>query len=563
MSTDEPEGGWNPLQDRRRFLLAAGAAGAAGLSGCGGDGNPFSTTAPGDGAGGDGTGGNGDGTGGTDTGGGADGDGTGGTDTDGGADGDGTGGTDTDGGTTDDGDGGTDGADDGGDGATGGTDDLQADPESNPHIPPETSGFVLPSGAASTTFDATLQDEAVVIAGDAVEAVVDADTSAHTYTVDEDRLGGRLETGDVFLLSGVALRRVTAVDRDGTEATVETEMAPLNAAISDGTVAWDAEVAWDAAHSPADAARSIGGQGLPASALGGAGPDGTYFAGVEVVGTDGTRESVDLSEMATGGPSLEWTYTEADRAYTFALDVGSEEATIRIQVRSPASGDADLAYTAEGTVGTMRSVASAEYSDGELQDFELQQKDLAGDLTLSVAAAGSGLGSIDWTFPGLMFKYVVFAGPVPVTIGIETKLIGNITVPAKASAQAESNFTYRGEAGFKYTGTSVDADAQLGSMQFDPEPADSAGNIGSDVDVQFGVAFPRIQVSVFDQGIIPYVHAGVTIGSSLTWGPVCKRSYVRFVVQAGYDLAVLGVSLGSEKVTLYEDQKRAKGDSCG
>lgn len=108
-----------------------------------------------------------------------------------------------------------------------------------------------------------------------------------------------------------------------------------------------------------------------------------------------------------------------------------------------------------------------------------------------------------------------------------------------------------------------------GDMSGDPTPdpdnpliAEEASNIGNDVDLQFGVAFPRFQISVFDSLLIPYIHTGTTIGSQLSRNPLCKKGYVRYVVQAGYDFEVFGVTLASDKETLYEDDEESYGDSC-
>ena len=500
---DDSEREWNPVEGRRTFLAAAGTAGTASVAGClffgdGGDGGGGPAPGPSD------------------------------------------------------------------------SEEVTVDPETNDQIPEERANFAVPADGIETTFDASFDDSATVVDSERMSAVVDADADSHEYTIDEDELGGEVSEGDVLMLSGVALRKVTTVDRSGSEATVQTEQATLDEAISDGTVGWDSEVGLDTAFSPDSENRETIDESanIEPVGMGGGGavpPDGemAYLTGIEMVGGEGVTP-VPPSQIEAGEGTLEWTFVDADREYTIRAElVDEEEATIGIQVKQPAGGDANLAMTARGTIGSMRSVAAAEYTDNELRSFELEQNNVAADIDLEIAAAGSKDGSIDWEFPGIMFKYVIFAGPVPVTLSFNTKLIGNITVPSvEGSATGSATFNYRADTGFSYGGSDVNVEASVGDQPLQPDEADSAANIGQPVDLQFGAAFPRLEISVFDQVLIPYLEFGMTIGSRLTWGPLCKSSYVRMVINAGYDFEIMGVTLSSDEETLLEETERASGDSC-
>jgi hypothetical protein len=282
-----------------------------------------------------------------------------------------------------------------------------------------------------------------------------------------------------------------------------------------------------------------------------------------MVGVDG-RTEVPPSQIEFGEGTLEWTFTDGGREYTIRTDVQSkDQATVGIQVKQPADGDASLGFTAEGTIGSMRSVASAEYSENELRTFELNQNDVAADIDLEIAAAGARDGNIEWEFPGLMFKYVIFAGPVPVTLAFNTKLIGAVTVPSvEGSATGKATFNYRADTGFSYGGSDVAVNASVGDQPLQPDSADSGAKPGQPVDLQFGAAFPRLEISVFEQTLIPYVEFGMTMGSRLTWGPLCKSSYVRMVINAGYDFEIMGVNLASDEAQLFEETERAQQDGC-
>ena len=117
------------------------------------------------------------------------------------------------------------------------------------------------------------------------------------------------------------------------------------------------------------------------------------------------------------------------------------------------------------------------------------------------------------------------------------------------------------DAGFEYKGTTVSTSGSLGKEQITDGTFDSAANIGFPIDVQFGVAFPRVGLNIAGQELA-YVHTGFTTGSSLNWGPLCKKGYVKMVVEGGYELKVLGQTLAEQKKVFVERQKEAKGDGC-
>lgn len=514
---------WNPVEDRRAFLAAVGAAGAGGVAGCSSSGDDGGSGGEGDGSGDDGSG---------------DGD-----------DPDGPGG-----GTT--------------------SDDLDGvDPQQNEQIPEERAQFAVPVEDIETNFDAAVSEGTTVLHSENMDALVDG-SPEEGYVFDESQLDGELQEGDVLLISGVDLARVVGVDRSGSNTAVETESASLDEAIEDGQLGWDAELSADFAYSPDDENRETidpddqGRLGPPAGAgvaTGGAGAvEGAgFFTGVEMVGAEGT-EQIPLAAMTVAQQSLQWQFTQGGREFTFRVERSDAgETTIRAQVVQPAGGDANLAFTAEGSVGPVQSRGDVRYSDSELQEFEFNQDNVTAEFEVSMSAAGAQDGEFSWEFPGVMFKYVIFVGPVPVTLSVSTQLVANITVPSvEGSATGTSRFDYSADTGFRYQGTDVDVEASVGDQPLDPQSADAAANIGNPVDLQFGIAYPRVEISVFEQTMIPFIQFGMTIGSRLSWGPLCKSGYVRMNILAGYDFEILGQSLASEEVSLYEDIERSEGDSC-
>lgn len=416
-------------------------------------------------------------------------------------------------------------------------------------------------GDADTTWDVELAADAVVLDQEVVADLVAVEGSSYTFRAgafDEDEVA----EGEVVVVPGVGMGRVTGVAVADEQVTVTTSEANLAEVIEDGTMAWEAPLDLSSGFVPSP---EHGGVAEPVASLrrSVAPPprDGEVRpVGLSMIDAGGRHHAVPTRLDRTG--ALEWTFEADGNEYAFRLTPTAERIDVEVQATREVAGETTLAYTAAGSLDAVTATGTADFADGELSSIDIEQRELAGTLDLSIAAAGSGNAGIDFELPGLMFKYIVMVGPVPVTIGITTKIIGNITVPAEASATAEASFAYSGSTGFSYEGSSIESTGDLAGLQMSPEPADSAGMIGTAVDAQFGVAFPRFEISVFDQLLVPYIHTGFTIGSSLSWGPVCKRAYAKTTVDVGYDFKVLGVSLHSDKETLFEKERRAEQDGC-
>lgn len=416
---------------------------------------------------------------------------------------------------------------------------------------------VVDLAPGEVTFDVTFSDDTVVVS----PAAVRQGTGDHTYTLDAGAAGG-LDRGSVLLIPGVALRRVTAVDRSGDEVRVSTEFAALTDAIVDGEIGWDvglgplADFQTDPDTTPRVAVDASAARTAPA---------GLEPVEVGVTLGDGTMRQVAWTRTGDEDFPLQWRYSQDGLDYVFALGPGAEHVTVYIQVTRDVGGRTSMAYTAEGRIELPRTSGSVSIRGGQLRGAEIDQQGLSGTIDLTAVVAGGG-GKIPFEFelPGIWFKYIVPVGPIPVTIGITAKLVGDVEVPAEASASASSSFSFGGDLGFRYEGTTVEPRVNMPDLGIVPEPADSAATFGNYVNAEFGVAFPEVSISLFDQGVIPRVFPAMYVGSRLQWGPLCKTGYMRIEVRGGFDFRILGVNLHSiEAVDLVEPyERRGSGEGC-
>lgn len=392
--------------------------------------------------------------------------------------------------------------------------------------------------------DVELADETRVVPQSAVRSV----SGDHTYQLDADAAAS-VEPGSVLLVPGTALRRVVDVRDQGGTVEVTTEFAALTDAFDEADISWDVALPVDERYQTD--------------------PDATSAAfdqpvGMGVTLADGTTRQVAWSRAEGADLPLQWTYSENGFTYVFALGVGAEHMDVRVQVTRDVGGGVALAYVAEGQVRMPRSSGDIQIREGELSAASIQQRGLEGDVELTMSAAGAGKAPIDFEMPGIWFKYIVPIGPIPLTIDINARIIGDVEIPAEASAQGEARYTFGGDMGFELTDGSVEAAVRMPDMGLVPQPADSAAMFGNYVNAEFGLAFPHMSVSLFDQGIVPRIFPGMILGSRLQWGPLCKSAYVNLVVQGSYDFKILGVNLLSGDTTDLIAPKRidAEGESC-
>lgn len=399
----------------------------------------------------------------------------------------------------------------------------------------------LAADRVKTTWQVKPAAATVLIEGAAAAALTSSDPQSHTYRFDAAKLsaaGLTLAPGKVMLLAGTALRKVRSVRQEGGALVVETDYAALTDAIEEGHFGFDAKLAFDKAHA------------------------------VSVVDQYGGEHALVSARSALGSPgvipegAIPWSFQQGPMTYEFEVKPDGDAVTIKIKAIKKQGPKANLAYTALGTFRNVQGKLDGTIKQQKLSTLDYEQAELEGDITLSVAAAGSGLGKIEFPFPGVMFKFLVMVGPVPVTLGVGAKIIGSIQVPASASATAKSQFELRSSSGFTYKGSDVDVKGNIGDLKFTPTPFDSASSIGIPVDAQWGVAFPRLSVSVFDSLFVPYMHTGVVVGTALKWGPICKFGYVKYTSEVGYDFKIFGVSIKKDKVIIAEREQKAPKAGC-
>lgn len=391
----------------------------------------------------------------------------------------------------------------------------------------------LPDGIV---YDVEYTDEAVVLEAEDAEALVEVDGARYTFDADAlAEAGLTLSAGRVLLVEGAALRRITSVSEEDGRVVAETEDAALNELIESGTVAWELEVDFE---------------DFQRASLVVAQPGANLW-------TEGKTCTPNIQ-----GTTVTFTCQIEDYEMTFQVAAEQESASITYQVTKNTPSGATASFTGTGTVSAFDHQAQFEYSNSTLESADYGNDNLQVDMEIALAAAGSGSSDLDFALPVAALKIPFSVGPIPMFIGIGLQVVASLDVPleAQASATASAAYSYNGATGLTFEGSSAEATATVNGHDFTDGEFDTA-SLFAPVDAQFGIAFPRISLNIFTQEIA-WVQTGFTIGSRITFGPVCKSGYTRLLVDGGYDISLLGYTLAEGDTTLAERQRTASQDGC-
>lgn len=403
-----------------------------------------------------------------------------------------------------------------------------------------------PETPFAATYKVKYADNAVVLTGDAASALLDVDTAAAQYAFDAGKLeqsGVVFQPGTVFVVEHRAMRKVSSVRREGNRIIVETEDATLPELIPNGTIAWDF---------------------IPELTAGGS-------IGLK---DDQGRVLVQPMDMAEFTFPITREISRGDYTYTMTFNGQMESGKIRaidveFAVKKKINGQAAASFSGKGTFHIPRNSASMVMENGKLTSFSTNNKGMVCDIEVAIAAAGAGYGDMDLKLPNAALSIPIRAiptpaGPVPipipVSIDIGVQFVAKLSVSGEASAVAKSSFSYSGEGGFEYKGTSIEPKASVGKAEAKPGEADAA-SFFNPVDAQFGIAIPRVSLNIAGSEVAA-VYCGFSVGASLNFGPVCKRAYVKIVKEGSYDLKILGVSVLQGKKEFFSKIHEAKGEGC-
>jgi hypothetical protein len=372
----------------------------------------------------------------------------------------------------------------------------------------------------SFTFDVEVVPEAVMIAEEQLDLVLDSDPENHVYTFSAAGLqsaGLELAAGQPLIIHGVAIRRITSIQTDGDQVVVETEYIRLNEVITDGVVAWDYGVEFTPERIQSV---EIPGKGI-------------------IYPKDGTP--------------IEFSITVGELTYDIKATLDEEFTTVEFTVTKGLGGTAKARFVLTGELRRFRSRDTIEFAGQELQEFGHELNGLTGEVTLELVVAASGEDFINLELPVPIMKIPFLVGPIPVVLNIRAQFVINASVPLDGSSRVKTKFNYNSDIGFTSDGIDFSAGGRMGDVTFGQDVNQTGAS--SAISVNFGVGFPRVELSIAGDSVVPWAQTAFLIGGSYTFQPACQTADALFLGAAGYNLGFFGVDLLSGSKTFFQEKK--------
>jgi len=383
-----------------------------------------------------------------------------------------------------------------------------------------------PISNESIVYDVVYTDNTVFIDSLGARSLVRIDEASHIYYFESsDPNIADLEVNDILLIYGVALRRVTGITESGGETRIETDYATLNEAISDGVISWNKEISFQ---------------------------DGV-FPEVQMKG-----QNIGLKSATSDGFEFEFPY--GDFTYRIKFAFTDKTADVEFEISKDLAGPVTAKFLAKGSIENFYSRTEMKFKNSNLTEFGQQNPGMKGDLLLNLTVAGSGRDVVTFDFPVVLLKFPMMAGPIPVTINVKVLFVFNCSVPVDGSSQVEVKFNYNSTTGIKYNGTTVSANASMGDHNMDKNIAQTGAS--SAIGANFGLAFPRLEIGVFEDVIVPYIQTAFLLGGDYTFNPACQQAKSQFIGACGLNLSFLGFSYNANTVLWQEEKVLLQSGDC-
>jgi len=383
-----------------------------------------------------------------------------------------------------------------------------------------------PTADNSSVYNVTLTDNTVFIDSLLVESLVRIDTADHVYYFEgSDPKIANLKVNDILLIYGVALRKVTAISHNGDETRVETGYATLNQAIRDGEISWNKEINFK------DGVRPV-----------------VLMNGENIV------------SKSTSANDFEFEFSYGAFSYRIKFVFTEAKADVEFEITKDLVKPITAKFLATGSIQNFSSSTEMVFANSKLTKFGQKNSDITGDLTLNLTVAGSGRDDIAFDFPVVLLKYPMMVGPIPVVINLKVLFVINCVVPVDGSSQVEVKFDYKSTTGFKYDGTTVSADASMGDQSMNKNIAQTGA--ASAIGVNFGLAFPRIEIGAFGEVLVPWIQTAFLIGGDYTFTPACQQAKSQFIGACGIDLSLAGFGYNAKKTLWQEEKVLLKSGDC-
>jgi hypothetical protein len=128
-----------------------------------------------------------------------------------------------------------------------------------------------------------------------------------------------------------------------------------------------------------------------------------------------------------------------------------------------------------------------------------------------------------------------------------------------ASAHIKTKFKFNSETGIKYDGTDVGVTGSAGPYNMDFLKDSCWVGSSTAAGINFGLTFPRFELQIFGNTIVPYAHTAFLIGGTFTAGvKPCLKIDASYIGAVGYNFNFLGLLKMKGSKNLWQFDRNIK-----
>ena len=236
------------------------------------------------------------------------------------------------------------------------------------------------------------------------------------------------------------------------------------------------------------------------------------------------------------------------------IEVAKEKMKVVCSLEKEVTKSIKVKYSMDGFVKRFRSKAKIRFEDSFCKEFDYKNEGVEGEVKLELIATSSQNDLINGlNLPFVLFKMPFIVGGIPVTVSCKILFYVNSKMDATASSWINTTFKYNSTTGIKWDGVKVGVSGKMGP--YDIKKGKMQTGSASSVGITFGVGFPRYEVSLFNDAVVPWIHTAFQIAGTFTTGiKSCQTADAWFMGACGYEFKFLGLSKKGSK-NLWEIKK--------
>ena len=355
---------------------------------------------------------------------------------------------------------------------------------------------------------------------DAVADLIHADTSEYRYYFSKNSdLANGLNEGDIIFIHGLALRKVEYIEDQGDEIMVETGYATLNEAVDNGEIAWEYEAGFTELQAPE---LLIDGKTYP--------------------------------YLKSGEQTFSITLKVGEYDYKVEMKFKGDHAEVTQQIEKKIDSLIKVRFECKGVIDRFTTKTKIIFENSQVTNYETINEHLKGELTLSITAIAAGTDFLNFEFPVTLLKYPFLVHGIPVVVNVKVLFVAQTAVPPEGSSLMSARFTYDSSTGIGYMpGKGVFVLGEVGDFDIVKEQAQTGA--ASAIAINFGLGFPRLELQIFGESIIPWIHTAFLLGGDYTFYPACQQAKAMFIGACGFKLKFFGLFEAEGSTTLWNEEK--------